>query len=212
MRIDSNPELFPEHHPLPPLSAVALPAIHDHDDTTPLVIVVTLLLLLGLFYQCAMIVCMCDTIQGEHLFCCSSSVALFLIASLSRGVHSIMQRRRRSRASVLVCACLFACGHRCADVCVCVCSDRKITTERCSTSNPLCFVFTLFNFAHTPIFRTVLARSPIRRRSSSTCGFFLVPSLGSLASHAHCLSPRCAAAVLACGCVLSVPFLLPNSM
>lgn len=121
VRIDSNPELFPEHHPLPPLLAVALPAIHDHDDTTPLVIVVTLLLLLlGLFYQCAMIVCMCDTIQGEHLFCCSSSVALFLIASLSRGVHSIMQRRRRSRASVLVCACLFACGHRCADVCVCV--------------------------------------------------------------------------------------------
>lgn len=117
VRIDSNPELFPEHHPLPPLLAVALRTIHDHDDTTPLVIVVTLLL--GLFYQWAMIVCMCDTIQGEHLFCCSSSVALFLIASLSRGVHSIMQRRRRPRASVLVCACLFACGHRCADVCVC---------------------------------------------------------------------------------------------
>uniref|UniRef100_A0A8D8HDP2 (northern house mosquito) hypothetical protein n=1 Tax=Culex pipiens TaxID=7175 RepID=A0A8D8HDP2_CULPI len=90
--------------------------------------------------------------------------------------------------SKCVCACLFACGHRCADVCVCF--DRKITTERCSTSNPVRFVFTLFNFAHTTIFRTVLARSSIRRRSSSTCGFFLVPSLGSLASHAHYLRPR----------------------
>lgn len=72
---------FPEHHPPPPpLSAVALPAVHDHDDTTPLVIVLTLLLLLlGLFYQRAMIVCMCDTIQRGSTF---SVVLLLSLSSL----------------------------------------------------------------------------------------------------------------------------------
>lgn len=144
--------------------------------------------------------------EGEHLFCCSSSLALFFIASLSRAVFTQLCNDDDVHEQVCVCLWTQVRGR------VCVCSVRKITTERCSTSNPVRFMFTLFNFAHTTIFRTVLARSSIRRRSSSTCGFFLVPSLGSLASHAHYLIQRCAAAFLACGCVLSVPFLLPHSM
>lgn len=80
-------------------------------------------------------VCVCAIRYGEHLMFSSFLSSLLLHThslSLQRGVHSIMQRRR-SRAVVSVC--LFVCLWAQVRWCVCVCFDRKITTERCSKSN-----------------------------------------------------------------------------
>lgn len=170
-----------------------------------LLLLLLLLLILWLFIS-ADRVCVCArvcAIRYGSTFCFLLVFLYCFTRSLSRARgppakyslnYATTVRSSCLRASVRVSVCLL----------VGTGADRKITTaDRCSAS--VCLHFSNFapTHTHTSLVHRVcliLARSPIRRRSSRRyCG--VVPILGSLASHAHYHDAATVlAAVFVCTC------------